>query len=183
MYLFYTVGTMGDISFLLYQVVICMWCSLNSQCAIPVFEGLLPDPHDKILSNLLFELSTWHAFAKLRLHTESTINALDDSTTRLGVAFRQFVSVTCGAFNTRELPSEEAARGRRKAALAAKGKGVRGTAEREHPRIKRLSLSTYKFHALGSYVRAIRMYGPTDNYSTQPVSALCASVATMFIIS
>ena len=51
------------------------------QCAIPVFEGLLPEEHNKIILDLLFELGTWHMLASLRLHTESTLHALEDSTT------------------------------------------------------------------------------------------------------
>jgi hypothetical protein len=90
------------------------------QCALAVFEGLLPEPHGTIVMNLLFELATWHGSAKMRLHTESSIQSLGHSTTRLGTLLRQFQSVTCEAYVTRELPSEEAAHGRRKAAEAAK---------------------------------------------------------------
>ena len=70
--------------------------------------------------DLLFEMATWHFLAKLRLHTESTIMALETSTTRLGTAFCKFASTTCEAYVTKDLPSEEAARGRRQAALAQK---------------------------------------------------------------
>jgi hypothetical protein len=70
--------------------------------------------------DLLFELATWHALAKLWLHTETTLRALDMSTKRLGDALRTFKKVTCVAYITKELPSEEAARGWRQAALRAK---------------------------------------------------------------
>jgi len=43
------------------------------QCAIPVFDGLLDPCNNVIVMDLLFELATWHALAKLRLHTESTV--------------------------------------------------------------------------------------------------------------
>jgi hypothetical protein len=39
-------------------------------------------------------------------------------------------------------------------------------------KIKKLNLSTYKFHALGDYANAIRQYGTTDSYSTQIVRIL-----------
>ncbi|KAF9049001.1 hypothetical protein BJ165DRAFT_1592981 [Panaeolus papilionaceus] len=65
------------------------------QCAIPVFDGLLEKKHNDIISDLLFELATWHALAKLRLHTESTIQSLENSTTHLGKVLRKFQSVTC----------------------------------------------------------------------------------------
>jgi hypothetical protein len=93
------------------------------QCAIPAFEGLFPGTHDKIIRKLLFELSTWHGLAKLRLHTETTVCDLENSTTRLGELLRIFQSDVCPAYQTFDLPSEEAARVRRKAA-AAKKKGV-----------------------------------------------------------
>ena len=81
------------------------------QCAIPVFDGLFEPHNNTIIMDLLFELATWHALAKLRLHTESTVCALETSTTRLGTALRKFQSTICAEFETRDLPSEEAARG------------------------------------------------------------------------
>ena len=53
----------------------------NYKCAIPVFKGLLPKKHNRIIQKLLFKLSIWHGLAKLRLHTEMTVNALKTSTT------------------------------------------------------------------------------------------------------
>jgi hypothetical protein len=151
------------------------------KCAIAVFEGLFPPPHDKIIHELLFELATWHGFAKLHLHTESTICALEVSTMRLSCNLRRFESVTCEAFDTWELPSEEAARGRRIAALAKKQGPSRGrvarpsdgavsTTPKKRKRKRKFNLSTYKLHALGDYAEAIRAYGMTDNYNTQLVS-------------
>ena len=60
---------------------------LNSslQCAMPAFEGLLPStPHDKIVLNLLFDLACWHAYAKLQLHTDDTLDFFDSATITLG---------------------------------------------------------------------------------------------------
>lgn len=74
-----------------------------------MFDGLLEKKHNDIISDLLFGLATWHALAKLRLHTESTIQSLENSTTRLGKVLRKFQSVTCAAFATVDLPTEEAA--------------------------------------------------------------------------
>ena len=121
--------------------------------------------------DLLFEFATWHGLAKLRLHTDSTLNALDTLTTRLGDLLHKFTSTTCEEYDTRELPPEEAAHGRRKAARA-KTTGVRGNENTfEHgPKFKHFNMNTYKIHALGSYVKAIHMYGTTDSYTTQPVS-------------
>ncbi|KAF9551882.1 hypothetical protein CPC08DRAFT_647480, partial [Agrocybe pediades] len=141
-------------------------------CAIPAFEGLFDDEDNEIVMDLLFELATWHALAKLRLHTESTVRDLEGSTSRLGTALRRFESVTCSKYVTQELPSEEAARGQRKAAMAAKGTASKGKGKEKEkgPRIRKFNLSTYKMHGLGDYPYFIRRCATTDNYSTWPVS-------------
>jgi hypothetical protein len=54
------------------------------KCAIPAFEGLLPEPYNSQLLTLLFHLVEWHALAKLRLHTEFTLTHMDQVTTVLG---------------------------------------------------------------------------------------------------
>src|SRR6266550_2122261 len=87
----------------------------DEQCAIPVFEGLFPGVHNDILMDLLFELATWHALAKLRLHTESTIMALEHSTRRLGKAIRAFEEKLCAEYVAKELPAEDAPRAKGKA--------------------------------------------------------------------
>jgi hypothetical protein len=35
------------------------------QCAIPVFDGLLPEPHNACALAVLFDLAHWHSLAKL----------------------------------------------------------------------------------------------------------------------
>ena len=45
-----------------------------------------------------------------------------------------------------------------------------GKASGKNPKL--LNLFTYKWHALGDYVHAIRLFGPTDGFSTQVVSNL-----------
>jgi hypothetical protein len=142
------------------------------QCAMPVFEGLLPAPHDAIVLDLLFYLATWHAFAKMRLHTSTTLADFKAATTALGRALRSFASKTCKAFVTQDLPQEEAARGRRQAARAARaGPASSGAAQptTAGPKKREFNLSTYKLHALGDYVNTIQEFGTTDNYSTQVV--------------
>jgi hypothetical protein len=151
-----------------------------SQCAMPAFEGLLDDKNNAILMDLLFELATWHALAKLRLHTTSTLDALENSTARLGSILRKFASTTCEEFVTRELASEQAARGRRKAAKTKKKGTTDNSSSKKAQEEKRsslkgpvhqrkLGLSSYKLHALGDYPKAIRMFGTTDGISSQIV--------------
>lgn len=151
------------------------------QCSIPVFDGLFDSTgsNNTIILDLLFELSTWHGLAKLRLHTESTVRSLENSTTRLGIALRKFQSTTCAEFVTHDLPSEEAARGRRKAAKAKlkpttqnlKSKGKQKATDTDS-RFRSFNLSNYKTHALADYPKTIRELGTTDSYSTQNVSYL-----------
>jgi len=141
---------------------------------MPVFEGLLPPQHDEAVQDLLFTLCTWHAYAKLRLHTSSTLAGLKGATKSLGQYLRSFVKKVCSKYSTRELPHEEAARTRRKANAAKKGKTIKkANTKGKQPAIGKLekifNLFTYKLHALGDYVAAIWQFGPSDGYSTQTV--------------
>ncbi|KAI0070813.1 hypothetical protein K474DRAFT_1776565 [Panus rudis PR-1116 ss-1] len=138
------------------------------QCIIPVVEGLLPEPYDTILREFLFTSATWHALAKLRLHTERTLKFFEDTTRLLGAEVRRFEKTICQHYRTTELPSEAAARGRREAALAEKSKPSKVAGQRVAKKRKLFNLRTYKWHSLPDYPASIRMFGTTDNTSTQP---------------
>ncbi|KAI3997994.1 hypothetical protein K525DRAFT_275768 [Schizophyllum commune Loenen D] len=76
------------------------------------------------------------------------------------------------SYATVELPKEASARARRDAQKAATAAGQPALLPADIPvpktrKAKTLNLSTYKFHALGDYVRSIKLYGTTDSYSTQ----------------
>lgn len=62
---------------------------------------------------LLYRTAEWHGLAKLRMHTDSTLNLLDKLTAEFGKLMRQFRDLTCSKFATIELPREVAARSRR----------------------------------------------------------------------
>lgn len=150
---------------------------------MPVFEGLLPDEHDEMIQDMLFTLCTWHAYAKLRLHTTSTLNRLKAMTKALGKCLWTFSTKVCTQYETKELPREEAARVRRQANAAKKGKSKqtrsnpRGMDSDSTSRCQKLfNMLTYKLHALGDYVAAIWMFGPSSSYSTQIVSSIIFSV-------
>lgn len=64
----------------------------------------------------------WHALAKLRLHTDLTLDILDQNTTLLGKFLREFLQKTSSAFDTKELPREADARKRKKAKTKTKQK-------------------------------------------------------------
>ena len=138
------------------------------KCSIPAFEGLLPEPFNTIIMTLLYRTAEWHAFAKLRLHTESTLQHLERLTTELGQLMREFRDATQSGFATFELPKETGARKRRQKSGKGKEKAVAGNTSGRKPKI--LNLFTYKWHALGDYVRTIRLFGGTDGFSTQVVS-------------
>lgn len=125
-----------------------------NQCSIPAFEGLLPEPFNGMLLRLLYKTAEWHALAKLRLHTEATLNLLEAITKEFGYLMRQFRDKTSNEFNTVELP--HGADARKGGEHSSKG--------------KTLNLNTYKFHALADYVATIRLFGTTDSYSTLLVS-------------
>lgn len=62
---------------------------------------------------LLYRTAEWHALAKLRMHSDSTLTLLEDLTVEFGKLMRQFRDLTCSQFQTVELPRETAARYRR----------------------------------------------------------------------
>lgn len=65
--------------------------------------------------NLLFRLGHWHGLAKLRMHSDLTVDLLDQETTLLGDQLRAFKSTTCSSFHTRELRKEASARQKKEA--------------------------------------------------------------------
>lgn len=181
------------IPFLKFLLILC------DQCAIPVFEGLLPEPHNKVVLDLLFLMAHWHGLAKLRLHTDYTLAHLETITTELGEQLRVFKRKTCSAYKTGELPRETAARKRRKNRKSQPKTKIKTTATskikptslkpdsepttskleylpipepipKPKHKVKEFNLNTYKTHSLGDYVDTIRKYGTTDLYSTEVVS-------------
>lgn len=115
---------------------------------------------------LLFTCAHWHGLAKLRMHSDLTLDVLDDVTTVLGQAFRHFQRNICPTYNTRELPREADARRRRHRSNKADQ-----SAETDNGgRSKEFNLHTFKYHSLGDTVQTIRMFGTTDSYNTAVVS-------------
>src|ERR1700753_828629 len=138
------------------------------QCIIPVIEGLQPsDKHENDVLDLIFLLTTWHAYAKLCLHTDNTLASFDALTKPLGTALRYFAGKFSDHFNTKELPKETDTRKQREAAGKDRGK-VTKKPRGDRDRV-RFNLTTYKLHALGDYVSTIRQRGTTDSYNTQAV--------------
>jgi hypothetical protein len=63
-----------------------------------------------MILDVLFVAAHWHGLAKLRMHTDLTLDTLDAVTTDLGAKMRSFRDKTCLAFDTKELPRELKAR-------------------------------------------------------------------------
>ena len=142
-----------------------------NQCSIPVFEQLLPEPYNSYVLTMLFELCQWHAFAKLALHSDNTLTTFETATKTLGQAMRRFLRHVCPYFETRELPRETESRKRRKKAKTPSHStsNSSATAVSVTAKTKVLNLNTSKYHNLGHYPKAIRSFGPTDNYNTKTV--------------
>ena len=84
--------------------------------------------------DLLFLLASWQALAKLRLHTERTLDMLRNVTRSLGITLRAFQKRTKTIFETKELPKEVAARVRRetKKTSQKQGKGQPASSTTSH---------------------------------------------------
>jgi hypothetical protein len=125
---------------------------------------------------VLFRLAQWHALAKLRVHTEFTLHSLEKVTSVVGQELRKFRNATYAAFDTVELRSEAAARRKHKMSNQNANQCSTTTSRKA----KSFNLSTYKFHALGDYVRTIRSFGTTDSYTTQIVRTLILSACSFY---
>jgi hypothetical protein len=158
------------------------------QCIIPVLEGLLPSSYEQQVLTLLFVLAQWHALAKLRRHTDASIDALEHTTTKLGHELREFRRYT-SEMEVYETPKEVTTRQRRartrarpRAALALDSDCF-DEADAAVPGRQRkyFNLETSKLHALGDYPDMIRTFGTTDSFSTQTVSLSNCVVHYLFI--
>ncbi|KIM75847.1 hypothetical protein PILCRDRAFT_98847 [Piloderma croceum F 1598] len=152
------------------------------QCAIPAFDGLLPEPHNRAVTELLFVMAHWHAMAKLRMHNDITLDIMQAATVALGkrlrLLHRKFSQTTCSAFATKELHREYNARLRREVKQSAKkvrgkaagSRGIEASAQApaSKRRYKTLNLNTFKAHYLGYYAEIIHHYGTSDSYSSEP---------------
>ena len=126
-----------------------------------------------MILDLLYVLATWHAIAKLRMHSTSTLSVFDGVTKVLGQLLRRFNDHVCPKYNTRDTPSKLKKQASRTASEAAKKKSQHPAnlkdAEKVAPTKRNFNLAAYKPHALGHYSSWIRHFGTTDSYSTQTV--------------
>jgi hypothetical protein len=69
-------------------------------------------------------MAHWHGLAKLRMHTDHTLDLMDTVTVDLGKRLRSFQKETCSAFQTYELRRERDARLRRHQKKSATNRGT-----------------------------------------------------------
>ncbi|KAK7063419.1 GLOBIN domain-containing protein, partial [Favolaschia claudopus] len=128
---------------------------------------LVPEPHNTHILDLIHTFATFHAYAKLRLHTTSTIEVFREVTTELGADARTFQEETCAKHTTFELPSEMRKRARDTARKQSRSAGQTAKASTLSRLHKTWNLNTYKWHALGDYPDLVINSGTTDSVSTQ----------------
>jgi hypothetical protein len=84
------------------------------KCAIPAFESLVPnEKYSKSIISIITVCAEWHTLAKLRMHTDVTLQLLQRTTVKLGSEFRAFLLDVCSSIQTEELTAEVQARLRR----------------------------------------------------------------------
>ncbi|KAI0264767.1 hypothetical protein BC834DRAFT_970691 [Gloeopeniophorella convolvens] len=132
------------------------------QCAPMVFDGLLGEDveNQKIVDDLLFDLATVHSYSKMRMHTDTTSKNLRVALKEFSRNVRVFQAKTCAKYITNEMPHDQVARGRKKAAVNDPSRDATAP-------VKELNLATYKMHALGDYVETIQWIGGLEHSSTQ----------------
>ena len=141
------------------------------QCSIAAFDGLLSEPHNSSILELLFICCNWHGLAKLCMHTDHTLDIFDTVTITIGSALHHFVTITCNAFSTKELHRETAACQHCASQNASwSSNAIPTTSEQSFNALpKMFNILTIKNHLLGDYPNQICHFGTTDSYSTEPV--------------
>lgn len=139
------------------------------QCTLPVIDNLLPESLQRTVNHLVFVANHWFSLAKLHLHSDSSLQLLQEKTASFGKVIRRYARDTAG-IDMVELPKEVAARQRRLAkateASARGGDSVQSSSARPKP----FNLNTFKNHNIDKYVDTIKRLGTTDSYTTGIVS-------------
>jgi hypothetical protein len=97
------------------------------------------------------------------MHTDETLQIMEDITASLGRELCAFSVDTCLAFPTHELRCEAECRRHQQQQSMATSKATVSCQS------KTFNLQTNKLHALRDYVSSIMRFGTTNSYSTQPM--------------
>jgi hypothetical protein len=103
------------------------------------------------------------------MHSETTLSLLGEIFKKLSYQLRKFQGITCAAFTTLELPKEKAARDRKATRERERSGCNNPDAGSGGRKVKKFNLNTYKFHAMGDYLRSIRLFGTVDSFTSQIV--------------
>jgi hypothetical protein len=142
------------------------------QCAIPSFDGLFEkQEYNDMVLDLLYVMAYFHGLEKMRLHTQTTLQAVKLATPALGDELRRFKSDMADKIETKETPREKQARARRAARLASKT-GRAAPAGSSEARPKKLNLNTLKVHRLGHVAANIEEHGSLDSVDCRIVSVV-----------
>ena len=152
---------------------------------MPCFDGLFEeDTLNDAIQDVVFSMAAFHGFAKLHMHTDSSLSCYDGLTTVLGKDARYFADDVCEQLPAIPLAREVAARRRRQ---HRKAQQARSASPRNHSRSqtpsrstspspsrkrKYFNMYTYKWHNLGHYPDIIRKYGTLDLLGTPKVRSL-----------
>ncbi|KZT38989.1 hypothetical protein SISSUDRAFT_1128360 [Sistotremastrum suecicum HHB10207 ss-3] len=135
------------------------------QVAIPCFEGLFPDEHNDDILSLIYVFADWHSLAKMRIHTDSTLDFLETASKSLGIHLRHFATKISPTFNVLETPREAMKRARN---AARRQDGLTTSVASSSTRKPvTYGLDRIKLHVLADYASCIREHGATDNYDTR----------------
>jgi hypothetical protein len=102
---------------------------------------------------------------------------------------RKFEKYVCTKYDTKDLPSELAARTRRQQRKAfQKPTSTPASPTQKDPATKgpqrrKFNLETYKYHTLGDYATSIPLHGTLDGYSSQLVGYPVLSMRIQYLIS
>ena len=110
---------------------------------MPCFEGLFGEPFEAPIQNLLFTMAAWHAFAKLRMHTDQSLAVFEALTTILGTVVRYFAKHVCEHIKVNGIPKEPGSR-----------------QHESKKKDKDFNLFTSKWHDLTHAADMVRRYGP-----------------------
>lgn len=125
-----------------------------NQTSIPGFHGLLPEPFDNAIATLLYRVCTCHALAKLRLHTDATVDHLQRSVAAFAADLRKMDGCL------QNIPSKG---GRKTKSLKKQSGNTNQSLTNTRPTLNR---NTVKLHSIADYPRSILRYGSVDSYST-----------------
>ncbi|KAF8834372.1 hypothetical protein BDN67DRAFT_992676 [Paxillus ammoniavirescens] len=130
------------------------------QCALPVFENLLPEPHNSHVQCLLFYLCHWHALAKLRMHMDYTLDIMEHSTVHLAKQIHKFSAETCPVFATKELRRKAESRTRQGELEHRVGKSrfTRTSRKAYIPQLASMEHRQERIHHIKARVAALHTY-------------------------